>query len=80
LHLSPRAQDLSRAAPARTPATLTYFKLKGTCFKPKALYVRLNAGVFPDGAIQMKFADWLWFIAVIIGLFSPAIVGILDHI
>jgi len=28
----------------------------------------------------MKFADWLWFIAVIIGLFSPAIVGILDHI
>jgi hypothetical protein len=26
----------------------------------------------------MKFADWLWFIAVIVALFSPAIVGILD--
>jgi len=28
---------------------------------------------------QMKFADWLWFIAVIVALFSPAIVGILHH-
>jgi hypothetical protein len=37
-----------------------------------------SAGVFPDGR-QMKFADRLWFIAVIVALFSPAIVGILHH-
>jgi hypothetical protein len=28
---------------------------------------------------QMKFADWLWLIPVIVALFSPAIVGILHH-